>query len=115
MPVKIASICIDTDDATRASEFWQKVTGYDVAFDMDGYVMLSDPAGAGASLAFQVVPEPRAGKNRIHVDLSAEDLDAEVDRILGLGATEVRRVEEAGFRWVTLTDADGNEFDVVAA
>ena len=64
-------------------------------------------------LSLQLVPEPRAGKNRLHLDLFTGDLAGEVDRIRDLGAVEVRRFDDDG--WVVLADPDGNQFCVVAS
>jgi predicted enzyme related to lactoylglutathione lyase len=65
--------------------------------------------------SFISVPELKTSKNRVHVDLDVADLAAAVDRFLALGASRVRDFDEGGFRWTTLTDPEGNEFDVVAA
>lgn len=64
-------------------------------------------------LSLHRVPESRVGKNRVHLDLSTDDLAGQVDRISGLGATVVRRFDEGG--WVVLADTDGNQFCVIAA
>ena len=64
---------------------------------------------------FMQVPEGKTAKNRMHPDLAAPDLAAEVDRIVGLGAKTAAEHDEGGFRWVTLQDPEGNEFDVLAA
>jgi hypothetical protein len=61
------------------------------------------------------LPEGKTAKNRVHIDFVAPDLSSEVERILTLGATHLADVEEGGYRWSTLTDPEGNEFDVVAA
>ncbi|OPG13424.1 VOC family protein [Microbispora sp. GKU 823] len=76
-----------------------------------------DPAsgtGLGRRILFQAVPEPKAGKNRLHIDLHAgpERRDAEVDRLKALGATVLRTVREPGSHHVTMADPEGNEFDV---
>ena len=71
--------------------------------------------GLPGLLSFQKVDDPTPGKNRIHLDLTAEDLDAEVDRLLGAGATLVARRGDENFRWVTLADPDGNQFCVAGA
>ena len=65
--------------------------------------------------SFYAVPEPKTVKNRVHVDLDVADLAVTVDRLVALGATKVGEFEEFGFRWTTLADPEGNEFDVVAA
>jgi hypothetical protein len=74
----------------------------------------SDPTGNGPRLLFQVVPEPKTVKDRIHLDLHfGEDRrDAEVERIIALGATKLWDGEQGPQRWVTLADPEGNEFCV---
>lgn len=71
-------------------------------------------AGTGRRILFQAVPEPKTVKNRVHLDLlvGPERCDAEVERLVGLGATlqHVHDGEEG--RWVLLTDPEGNELDV---
>ncbi len=76
-----------------------------------------DPAsglGLGRRVLFQAVPEPKRGKNRLHIDLHAgpEQRDDEVRRLEGLGAAVLRVVSEHGATHVTMTDPEGNEFDV---
>jgi hypothetical protein len=63
---------------------------------------------------FQHVPEPKAGKNRIHLDVrvGADRREAEVARLLGLGATELWRASQGPYEWVTMADPEGNEFCV---
>ena len=63
-------------------------------------------------LAFQKVSDPTPGKNKLHVDFAAADLDAEVDRLVAAGATLVGHRGDESFRWVTLADPQGNEFCV---
>jgi predicted enzyme related to lactoylglutathione lyase len=60
----------------------------------------------------QKVDDATPGKNRLHLDLSATDLDAEVDRLVEAGATLVGHRGDESFRWVTLADPHGNEFCV---
>ncbi|MFV5993018.1 VOC family protein [Streptomyces sp. NPDC056231] len=70
--------------------------------------------GLGRRLLFQRVPEPKTGKNRLHLDVHAGPgrRDAEVARLEGLGATRLRKVEEPGGTWWVLADPEGNEFCV---
>ncbi|GAA3481054.1 VOC family protein [Streptomyces yanii] len=70
--------------------------------------------GLGRRLLFQRVPEPKTGKNRLHLDVHAgpERRDAEVARLEDLGATRLRKVEEPGGTWWVLADPEGNEFCV---
>lgn len=70
--------------------------------------------GLGRRILFQAVPEPKQAKNRLHLDLHVgpDARDAQVKRLEGLGATVHARVEANGGQWVTMTDPEGNEFDV---
>ena len=58
------------------------------------------------------MPEGKTAKNRMHVDLAASDHEAEVARLVGLGATRVTDIDEWGYRWTVLQDPEGNEFCV---
>ncbi len=66
-------------------------------------------------LAFKKVEDPTPGKNKVALDLTSTDVDAEVDRLVAAGATLVERRGEEGFRWVTMSDPDSNLFDVASA
>ena len=64
-------------------------------------------------ILFQKVPEPKRAKNRVHLDFRSEDMAAEVERLLGLGATLHRRaLARATITWTVLADPEGNEFCV---
>jgi hypothetical protein len=70
-----------------------------------------DPAGAGPRLLFQRVPEPKTVKNRVHLDLHVgpERLEAEVDRLEGLGAERAWTSHDRGPLTITMRDPEGNE------
>ena len=71
-------------------------------------------AGTGRRILFQAVPEAKTVKNRVHLDLlvGAEAREAEVQRLVNLGATVVGVHDEADGSWTILADPEGNEFDV---
>jgi len=71
--------------------------------------------GLGRRVLFQVVPEPKTVKNRLHLDLhvGAEAQAAEVSRLEALGATVLAHVDDRGSRHVTMADPEGNELDVI--
>jgi hypothetical protein len=84
-----------------------------------------DPDGKGPRIYLQRVPEPKTVKNRVHLDLNISGgpsagtleerrarVDAEVERLRGLGATRQRAAEELGQYWVVMQDPEGNEFCV---
>ncbi|MFF7952445.1 VOC family protein [Streptomyces griseorubiginosus] len=77
----------------------------------DDPTVLVEPAGGGPRLWFQLVPEGKRVKNRVHLDLRAADLGAEIERLSGLGAAV--RARHAGH--VVLTDPEGNEFCLAPA
>ncbi|MCU1701116.1 MAG: hypothetical protein JWR34_7179 [Mycobacterium sp.] len=63
---------------------------------------------------FHHVPEGKTVKNRVHLDLKTADVNAEADRFIGLGAKQTRSLSENNDRWISFTDPEGNEFDLVA-
>jgi hypothetical protein len=108
----LASISFDCADALVSARFWAEVLRRPLPDDATSdYVQLAgDPAWS-----FFAVPERKRAKNRVHVDLDVADLAAEVERLLHLGARRLGDHEELGFRWTTMADPEGNEFDLVAA
>jgi hypothetical protein len=113
----IENVVIDCRDSTVLGPFWAEALGYEITVDQpDDWMVLSDPAGRGPNIGLQVVPEPKVVKNRVHLDLAFEAgrLDDEVARLIALGATRVRYVENDPdeSHWV-LADPEGNEFCVV--
>jgi len=71
--------------------------------------------GVAADLIFLAVPEGKQAKNRLHLDLRPDDQDAEVARLLGLGATRADVGQGVDKTWVVLADPEGNEFCVLRA
>jgi len=111
--MQIRNITIDATDPERLAQFWSAATGYEIKRHVGPYVVLEQPTTRYPRLLFQRVPEPRTGKNRIHLDFYAEDPAANVERLVRLGATKGQLVEEDGMRWMVMTDPEGNEFCVV--
>jgi hypothetical protein len=68
----------------------------------------------GRRILFQLVPEPKTTKNRVHLDIwvGKENVEAEVERLTAMGATFLHRGQQGPLSWVTLTDPAGNEFCV---
>lgn len=135
-------ITFDCADPARLAAFWAEALGYqlqppppgfttwDEALDAFGVPpdqrntrsAVVDPDGAGPRLFFQQVPEPKAAKNRVHLDVRAAPglqgdermaaLEAEADRLVALGATLLARFEPdppMGFGHLILADPEGNE------
>jgi hypothetical protein len=109
----IGSIVVDCTDLARMIPFWSEALHY-VPRDppQEDGVVLKDPQGRGPNLNLSRSSEGPLDEYRLHLDLYASDPAAEVDRLLGLGAT-LRRGPEKGSDFVTLADPDGNLFDVI--
>lgn len=112
MTLELGMITIDCVDPQRLAGFWTEALGVRVAQDYGDFLFLAPAREGGTKLGFQRVPEPRSGKNRVHVDLGASDLAAEVKRLVALGASEVAEHAMPGLDWTVLTDPEGNEFCV---
>jgi len=110
MTLSLGMINFDAADPAPLAHWWADQLGGEVADPYGGTFLLV--TGGPVILAFQQVGDPSPGKNKLHLDLTADDLDAEVDRLLAAGAGLVGRRGDESFRWVTLTDPDGNEFCV---
>ena len=78
-------------------------------FPREGETVLGPP-----SVVFQPVPEGKTVKNRVHLDLAAEDQGAEVARLEGLGARRIDVGQPADATFVVLADVEGNEFCVLS-
>ena len=119
MTVSIRHITFDCAEPLKLAAFWSEVTGFAEDPDNpnlpdDDEALLLAPDGS-IGLLFIIVPEGKAVKNRVHLDVVPVDgsRDEEVERLLGIGATlaeDHRRPDGAG--WVTLADPEGNEFCV---
>lgn len=109
-------IVIDCADLARSALFWCEVLGYTAASPPGGRYMSLIPAdGQGIEVLLQRVDDGKVAKNRLHLDLRTGDLDAEVARVLGHGASRLTTapIVEDGWRWHVLADPDGNEFCVL--
>jgi predicted enzyme related to lactoylglutathione lyase len=106
-------LVLDCRDPDALAEFWSEALGYTTLGGAGNYVLLVDGQGQGPKLLLQRVPEPKGGKNRMHLDVETPEVDAEVERLEKLGATKTADPRaEHGSRWVVMADPEGNEFCV---
>jgi predicted enzyme related to lactoylglutathione lyase len=114
-PAKFGLV-LDCADPERLAEFWAPALGYLNLGAAGAYVALF-PDGPGPKLLLQRVEEPKATKNRMHLDIEVADIEAEVARLVGLGATQVSSgpCSEHGSTWFLMADPEGNEFCVCDA
>ena len=113
---RLAFVTIDANDPDALAAFWGRVLGTEVSDVADGgrFVFLAE--AQGSIVAFQRVPEPKEGKNRVHLDVRVEDLEAATDSIVELGGTwggTEWTLDDV--RWRTVLDPEGNEFDIYVA
>ena len=134
-------VCIDCADPHRLVRFWAEAMGYEIEDHSEGIARIieqgwaaedetvvvdgrrawrtaaacRDTSGDGRPrLLFQVVPEAKTVKNRVHLDLHVgpERRDAEVERLIGLGAVRLGEGQQGPHSWVVLADPEGNELCV---
>lgn len=110
--VSVAQVVVDCGDAARLAGFWSAVLGRPVDDGASPY--FATIRDAVPALMFLQVPEAKELKNRLHLDLTAPDWRAEAQRLVSLGATVVGEYAEYGTEWISLTDPEGNEFDIGA-
>ncbi len=128
MTVKIASVTFDCADALEVGRFWSGALGRPLDpkassdFATIGFAGRRDKVGWAPverdhdpTWMFSKVSEPKTAKNRMHLDVMAPDPEAEVSRLIELGATRVDDIEEYGYAWTVMTDPEGNEFCVAKA
>jgi len=112
------AITIDCADPIALGRFWAQVFGAGMdspARDAPQYVDLPSAPGV-PTLRFQRVPEPKTElKNRLHMDVSVEDLDESCARVEAIGGRRLspEPFTEYGYRWLVMADPEGNEFCLV--
>lgn len=111
MSLNLGAITVDTSDALTLARWWADQVGGTITQENEGWYVVVELPGSAPNLAFQRVPDPTLGKNKLHLDLTtAGDLDEAVTGLVEAGAGLVADRTMSGFRWVTLADPDGNEF-----
>jgi hypothetical protein len=116
--MKKIDLIVDCADPDQLAAFWAPALGYEKVLRFGHYTMLSRGGPGFPRLALQRVPEAKAGKNRLHLDIVEADIEAEAARLERLGA---RRLEDGARReqlhevvvsWIVMADPEGNEFCV---
>ena len=119
MANRITTVVVDCADHEKLAGFWCTVLGYEVierSQEGDDWIEIGpagqQPKGPAPTVLFQVVPDPTPGKVRLHLDVNAtdRDQDAELQRLLELGATRADVGQTGQESWHVLADPEGNEF-----
>jgi len=117
MSISVLAISFDAHNAARLAQFWAEAlhrTVNDGATEDFASIAADTDSRLGPLLMFHKVPEGKTVKNRVHFDLEAAEVLTEADRLTSLGAKQVRSLAENNNRWISFTDPEGNEFDLVA-
>jgi predicted enzyme related to lactoylglutathione lyase len=106
-------LVLDCANLEVLAEFWSKALGYTVSGFAEQWGMLKGP-NEGEVFLLQRVPEPKSGKNRMHIDITADDIEAKAEELETIGATrlEAGPISQFGMTWITMADPEGNEFCV---
>jgi catechol 2,3-dioxygenase-like lactoylglutathione lyase family enzyme len=114
---RISELVIDCADPDLLAAFWSKVLGYvEVGREDDGSIQIGPPdvgfGGPQPALVLSPSSDSRTGKLRLHIDVNAidRDQDAELERLLALGARPADVGQTGTESWHVLADPEGNEF-----
>jgi len=116
LSTRLVSLCFDANDPLRLARFWAAALHWEIHDETDEEIDLVPTDGTPLSFLFLPVPEPKAGKNRLHLDLVSESPEHQsemVDRLITLGAQRVDIGQPGDVDHVVLADPEGNEFCVV--
>ncbi len=114
--IRVGSIVIRVDDLDRQAEFWRLALHYERRIDRHDFVLLAPPDGDGPNVSLDAMRSEVQIPPRIHLDLYADDQASEVERLIGLGASEVQWAgRPADADYVILADPEGNRFCVIDA
>ena len=112
MKIWIGDITFDVSDPKAMAEFWAAALHFRITEITDALAIIAAPSGRSPRCSFQKVATPKLGKNRIHLDLFAGDMEAEVARLESLGAKKLRVDRDGAVVWTVMVDVEGNEFCV---
>ena len=114
MSLEWEQITVDARDPRALGSWWREALGWVVVDDDPVTFEIRPAADRLPGLLFLHVTEPKTQKNRLHLDLRPDDRDAEVQRLLALGATRAD-IGQGEQPWTVLADPEGNEFCVLGA
>jgi hypothetical protein len=116
MPVRLHHVVVDAHDLPALAQFWAEALHWSVLSSREREIVVGPGLDAPIGLCFMPAgATTKVAKNRVHLDLTttADDRDAEIERLLGLGARRVDIGQTGEESWDVLADPEGNEFCVV--
>ncbi len=130
MALRWYTLVLDCHDIATQARWWAEVLGYKIVYEDEHEVEIrrsdvsvdvvapEDWMGSPPGIVFVPVPEGKTVKNRLHIDLAphlGQDRDAEIQRLLDLGATPVDVGQDPDVTWTVLADPEGNELCVLSS
>jgi Glyoxalase-like domain len=115
LSTRLTTLCFDANDPLRLAHFWAAVLSWEIDDETHEEISLVPTDGTSFLFEFARVPEPKVGKNRIHLDLVSETPGHQsemVDRLIALGASRID-IGQGEAAWTVMADPEGNEFCVV--
>jgi len=119
MTVALHHIVIDAHDLPRLARFWTAALGWKVVLERDREIVIATDEDALIGICFMPVTDEKQLKNRVHLDLNPggdvtpEEREAEIERLLSLGATRIDIGQTGDESWTVLADPEGNELCVL--
>lgn len=110
--MRVDSIDMDCNDLPRLAEFWSAMLGQEAVIG-DGYAFIPPTQNGAPHICLLQVPEEKTIKNRLHIDLAVENLEAAAKQAEQLGATRATGVLAGPFPWIVMHDPEGNEFCLI--
>ena len=107
-------VVVDSEDPARLARWWAEALGYQIVHEEPDEVEIRRTADEMPGLLFAPSPDAKTVKNRLHIDLRPDDQEAEVERLVDMGARPVD-IGQHDVSWVVLADPEGNEFCVLAS
>jgi hypothetical protein len=108
------SVVVDCEEPKHLADFWCEVLGYQVVYESNDIVDIAPDAETFPGIEFIRAVHHERRKSPLHVDLNPDNQDAEVARLIALGARRVDVGQPADARWAVLADPEGNAFCVLA-
>ncbi|MFI6559673.1 VOC family protein [Streptomyces sp. NPDC050534] len=115
MALEWEQLNVDAADPVALGRWWTEALGWVVVNDAADEYEIRPAKDRLPGLLFAPVPEGKTIKNRLHLDLRPDDQEAEVARLLALGARHVDVGQSDEVTWVVLADPEGNEFCVLSS
>ena len=107
----VHAVVINAVDSQRLVDFWASLLEVEIAQSIPPFFTWLKPQHKGGiSVAIQLVENPTEGRNRLHLDMTVDDLDAATVRVETLGGSRLEEHEIDGFTWRVMADPEGNEF-----